>query len=63
MDKVRTSVAKLQEQGVNFEACANTLVALGVEPDELLPDFAIAEKGGVTRIAELQSQGYAYIRP
>jgi intracellular sulfur oxidation DsrE/DsrF family protein len=63
VDKVRTSVAKLQEQGVNFEACANTLVALGVEPDELLPDFAIAEKGGVTRIAELQSQGYAYIRP
>jgi intracellular sulfur oxidation DsrE/DsrF family protein len=63
VDKVRTSVAKLQEQGVNFEACANTLVALGVEPDELLPDFAIAEKGGVTRIAELQSQAYAYIRP
>jgi intracellular sulfur oxidation DsrE/DsrF family protein len=57
VDKVRGAVAKLQEQGVEFEACANTLTALGIEPDELLPDFVIAEKGGVTRIAELQSQG------
>lgn len=63
VDKVRSAVAKLQEQGVVFEACANTLVARGIERDELLADFAIAEKGGVTRIGELQSQGYAYIRP
>ena len=63
VDKDRSAVAKLQEQGVDFEACANTLTALGIEPDELLSDFVIAEKGGVTRIAELQSQGYVYIRP
>jgi len=63
VDRVRSGIAKLQEQGVEFEACANTLTALGVEPDELLPGFAIAETGGVTRIAELQSQGYVYIRP
>jgi hypothetical protein len=63
VDRVRSAVAELQEQGVRLEACANTLTALGVEPDELLEGFAIAERGGVTRIAELQAQGYAYIRP
>jgi intracellular sulfur oxidation DsrE/DsrF family protein len=63
VDRVRSAIAKLQDQGVRFEACGNTLTALGVEPDELLPGFVIAETGGVTRIAELQSQGYVYIRP
>ncbi|MBK5939786.1 DsrE family protein [Halochromatium roseum] len=63
VNKVRENVAKLQEQGVTFEACANTLTALGFERDELLSGFVIAEKGGVTRIAELQSEGYVYLRP
>jgi intracellular sulfur oxidation DsrE/DsrF family protein len=30
---------------------------------DLLPGFAVAEKGGVVLIAELQGQGYAYLRP
>jgi intracellular sulfur oxidation DsrE/DsrF family protein len=30
---------------------------------DLLPGFTVAERGGVVRIAELQSQGYAYLRP
>ncbi len=63
VNQVRESVAKLQEQGVTFEACANSLTAFNIEPDELLPGFVIAEKGGVTRIAELQGKGYAYLRP
>ncbi|NBC15332.1 MAG: hypothetical protein GVY09_18730 [Gammaproteobacteria bacterium] len=63
VDRVRNGIAELQEQGVTFEACANTLEALGLAPDELLPGFEIAEEGGVTRITELQGQGYAYIRP
>jgi len=63
VDGVRSGIAELQEQGVTFEACANTLEALGLAPDELLPGFKIAEEGGVTRITELQGQGYAYIRP
>jgi intracellular sulfur oxidation DsrE/DsrF family protein len=29
----------------------------------LLPGFVTAEQGGVVRIAELQSQGYVYLRP
>ena len=30
---------------------------------DLLPGFIAADKGGVVRIAELQSQGYLYLRP
>lgn len=63
VDKVRSAVARLQEQGVEFDACANTLAALGIAPDELLPGFIIAEQGGVTRIGALQTKGYLYIRP
>jgi intracellular sulfur oxidation DsrE/DsrF family protein len=30
---------------------------------DLLPGFIRADRGGVVRIAELQSQGYLYLRP
>jgi intracellular sulfur oxidation DsrE/DsrF family protein len=30
---------------------------------DLVPGFVAAERGGVVRIAELQSQGYVYLRP
>jgi uncharacterized protein len=30
---------------------------------DLLPSFVTVEKGGVVRVAELQSQGYLYLRP
>ena len=63
LDAVRNGVASLAEQGVKFQACANALEVFGLEADELLPAFTIAEEGGVTRIAALQSQGYVYIRP
>jgi len=34
-----------------------------VELKDLLPGFVSADQGGVVRIAELQSQGYLYLRP
>jgi uncharacterized protein len=34
-----------------------------VTVNELLPGFVVADKGGVVRIAELQSQEYLYLRP
>jgi intracellular sulfur oxidation DsrE/DsrF family protein len=49
--------------GVAFYACANTLAALKWTLDDLQPGFLLAEKGGVTLLADLQAQGYAYIRP
>jgi hypothetical protein len=30
---------------------------------DLLPGFISADGGGVVRLAELQAQGYVYIRP
>lgn len=63
LEGVRAGVAKLKDQGVQFQACANTLKVFDMTGDDLLPGFTIAEAGGVTRIAELQSQGYLYIRP
>jgi intracellular sulfur oxidation DsrE/DsrF family protein len=30
---------------------------------DLLPGFVAADRGGVVRIAELQAQGYIYLRP
>jgi intracellular sulfur oxidation DsrE/DsrF family protein len=61
---VRESVAALVKDNVGFAACGNTMRAQGVEDlDGILPGFVRADEGGVVRIAELQSQGYIYIRP
>lgn len=56
-------IGKFTKAGVTFAACKNTMTAQDVALDGLLPGFAVANKGGVVRIAELQAQGYAYIRP
>ena len=62
-EKVSSGVASLREQGVAFEMCGNTLEVFNLELDELLPGFVEVSQGGVTRIGELQTQGYVYIRP
>jgi hypothetical protein len=62
-DRVRTAVAKLKHEGVELDMCGNTLKGFNVSLDELLPGFVEVPEGGVTKIAELQSQGYVYIRP
>ncbi|MBI5261769.1 MAG: DsrE family protein [Bradyrhizobium sp.] len=54
---------RLTQAGVAFEACANTMKAQGVKLEDLTSGFIAAEKGGVVRLAELQQQGYAYLRP
>ncbi|NEV61792.1 DsrE family protein [Thiorhodococcus minor] len=62
-DRVRKAVASLKEQGTELDMCGNTLKGFGLTLDELLPGFVEVSQGGVTRIGELQSQGYVYIRP
>lgn len=62
-EKVSSGMASLREQGVDFEMCGNTLKGFNLGLDELLPGFVEVSQGGVTRIGELQTQGYAYIRP
>ena len=55
--------ASHSKAGVRFEACGNTMNAQNVKLGDLLPGFVVAEKGGVVRLAELQREGWAYLRP
>jgi len=56
-------VAGFVKRNVTFYACSNTMRGQNITLKELLPSFAIAERGGVVLIAGLQAQGYAYLRP
>jgi hypothetical protein len=56
-------VAKYANVGVQLAACGKTMKAQEVTLKDLLPGFVAADEGGVVRIAELQSQGYVYLRP
>jgi uncharacterized protein len=56
-------LASLVKAQVVPAACINTMHGQNVTLKELLPGFTIADRGGVVRIAELQAQGYVYLRP
>ena len=56
-------MAELAKAGVAFAACGKTMTAQKVALKDLLPGFVTLEQGGVVRLAELQSQGYVYLRP
>jgi uncharacterized protein len=56
-------VGQFSKIGLEFAACGNTMKSQNVGLKDLLPGFVAAERGGVVRIAELQSQGYLYLRP
>jgi uncharacterized protein len=56
-------VGQFSKVGVELAACGNTMKSQNVTLKDLLPGFVNADKGGVVRIAELQSQGYLYLRP
>ena len=49
--------------GVRFEACHHTMAGQKVTLDDLMPGFVVAERGGVVRLAQLQREGWAYLRP
>ena len=62
-EALKNAVAGLKGDGVAFFACSNTMRGMGLTLEQLLPGFAAADKGGVVKLAELQGQGWAYIRP
>lgn len=62
-DKMIASIAEIQGQDVKLVACTNTLKAQQLVTTDLIGNFTVAQEGGVTRIANLQSLGYLYIRP
>jgi intracellular sulfur oxidation DsrE/DsrF family protein len=56
-------VGGFAKDGLQLNACGNTMRAMRLTLDDLLPGFIKADRGGVVRLAELQSQGYVYLRP
>jgi intracellular sulfur oxidation DsrE/DsrF family protein len=56
-------VGQFSRAGIELAACGNTMKSQNVTLKDLLPGFVADERGGVVRIAELQSQGYLYLRP
>ncbi|MCA1470509.1 DsrE family protein [Bradyrhizobium sp. IC3195] len=60
---VSKRISDFSKGGFELAACGNTMKAQNVTLSELLPGFVNAENGGVVRLAELQSQGYLYLRP
>lgn len=56
-------VGQFSRAGLELAACGNTMKSQKVGLADLLPGFVAADKGGVVRIAELQSKGYLYLRP
>ena len=60
---VANAFAGLQKHGLTAHACANTMHGMDLSIADLLPGFVVAEKGGVVKLAELQREGYAYLRP
>lgn len=55
--------AGLLKQGLEPNACANTMHGMDINLSDLLEGFVSADKGGVVKLAELQAAGYAYLRP
>jgi len=60
---VTRRVGQFSKAGLELAACGNTMKSQNVALSDLLPGFVNADRGGVVRIAELQSQGYLYLRP
>ena len=60
---VKRRLASLVTAGVALGVCSNTMKGQKVTLNDLLPGFVSLEQGGVVRLAELQSQGYVYLRP
>lgn len=56
-------LTRINGEGVELGACGNTLDGTQMTVADLLPGFVRIDEGGVTRLAILQAQGYAYIRP
>ena len=61
----RIAQMSLENEGLHFSACANTIAGMEKKTGEKVALLAEAEvvPSGVVRLIELQEQGYAYIRP
>jgi intracellular sulfur oxidation DsrE/DsrF family protein len=60
---VKSDTNDARAAGVELHACGHTMEAQKLTLGDLMPGFAVAEKGGVVKLAELQAQGWLYLRP
>ena len=60
---VKRATEALQDRGLEFGACGNTMKRFDISLDELPAGAKHLPQGGVVRLMELQEAGYAYIRP
>lgn len=61
-DNIMQRLASLQNvHNVKLELCDITLQASGLDKQQLMPGVTL-ERSGVVRLAELQHQGFAYIK-
>jgi intracellular sulfur oxidation DsrE/DsrF family protein len=60
---VTRETAERAKAGLQLNACINTMRAMNLTVTDLLPGFIVADKGAVVRLAQLQGQGFAYLRP
>ena len=63
MPDVSRRLSRVAAAGVGLAACGNTMTAQKIELADLLPGFVRVDEGGVVRLAKLQAEGYAYLRP
>jgi len=59
----KSDLAGIKSAGAEFYACIHTMEGMKLTLADLVPGFVVADKGGVVKLAELQGQGYAYLRP
>jgi intracellular sulfur oxidation DsrE/DsrF family protein len=60
---IKSDLGEVRGAGVELHACRHTMDAQKLTLGDLLPGFVVAEKGAVVKLAELQGQGWAYLRP
>ncbi len=56
------SIKMLAKRGVRFEVCANTIRGKKIKKNKIHPN-ALITPSGVARVADLQQQGYVYVKP
>ena len=59
-ENIKQRVRSLNEYGVEFQACGNTMKTQGWKDEDMLPLAKVVEVGA-SALMELQEQGYAYI--
>lgn len=60
--EIAVRVRALQQYGVEFVACGNTMETKKITPDQLIPDVEIVS-AGIAEVIERATEGAFYIQP